>query len=57
MFHIYNSILGVQFYSSGASVIMGLHYHIMLDFCEINSVLRVFAFQKVFLEGFLLMAK
>ena len=32
-----------QFYSPCASVIMGLHYyHIMLDFCEVNSVLRVF---------------
>ena len=31
-----------QFYSPGASIIMGLHYcHIMLDFCEVNSVLRV----------------
>ena len=30
---------GVQFYSPGASVIMGLHYyHIMLEFCEMNSV-------------------
>ena len=29
----------VQFYSPGASIIMGLHYyHIMLDFCEMNSV-------------------
>ena len=29
----------VQFYSPGASVVMGLHYyHIMLDFCEMNSV-------------------
>ena len=29
----------VQFYSPGASVIMGLHYyHIMLDFYEMNSV-------------------
>ena len=29
----------VQFHSPGASVIMGLHYyHIMLDFCEMNSV-------------------
>ena len=29
----------VQFYSQGALVIMGLHYyHIMLDFCEMNSV-------------------
>ena len=29
----------VQFYSPSASVIMGLHfYHIMLDFCEMNSV-------------------
>ena len=30
---------GFQFYSPSASVIMGLHYyHIMLDFCEMNSV-------------------
>ena len=29
---------GVQFYSPGA-LIMSLHYyHVMLDFCEINSV-------------------
>ena len=55
-----------QFYSPGASIIMGLHYcHIMLDFCEVNSVLRVFlglCFRKVFFlgggrEGFLLVAK
>ena len=33
----------VQFYSPGVSMIMGLHYYrIMLDFCEMNSVLRVF---------------
>ena len=33
-----------EFYSPGTfSIIMGLHYcHIMLDFCEVNSVLRVF---------------
>ena len=29
----------VQFYSPGASIIMGLHYyHVILDFCEMNSV-------------------
>ena len=46
---------------------MGLHYcHIMLDFCEVNSVLRVFfrtlLSESIFLggggeEGFLLVAK
>ena len=56
-----------QFYSPDASIIMGLHYcHIMLDFCEVNRVLRVFlglCFRKVFFfgggwrEGFLLVAK
>ena len=40
---MFNSIFWFQFYSPGASIIMGLHYcHIMLDFCEVNSVLRVF---------------
>ena len=40
---MFNSIFWFQFYSSCASIIMGLHYcHIMLDFCEVNSVLRVF---------------
>ena len=39
MFHIFNSIFWVQFYSPGASIIVGLHYHhVILDFCEINSV-------------------
>ena len=39
VFHIFNSIIWVQFYSPGASIIMGLHYyHIMLDLCEMNSV-------------------
>ena len=45
----------VQFYSPGASMIMGLHYyHIMLDFCELNSVFKgifsVLLFGKYFLE-------
>ena len=32
-----------QFYSPDVSAIMGLHYyHIMLDFCEMNSVFTVF---------------
>ena len=43
VFHMFNSIFWFQFYSPCASIIMGLHYcHIMLDFCEVNSVLRVF---------------
>ena len=43
VFHIFISIFWVQFYSTGASIIMGLHYyHIMLDFCKMNSVFRVF---------------
>ena len=49
-----------QFYSPGVSIIMGLHYcHIMLDFCEVNSVLGVFLgfyFLKSFFFGFLLVA-
>ena len=33
--------LWVQFYSPGGSIIMGLHYyHIMLDFCKMNSVFK-----------------
>ena len=41
---------------------MGLHYcHIMLDFCEVNSVLRVFfrilLSESFVWEGFLLVAK
>ena len=53
MFHIFNSIFLVQFYSPGASIIMSLHYyHIMLDFCEMNGVFegifQGFAFRKVF---------
>ena len=61
MFHIFNSISWVQFYSPGASIIMGLYYyHIMLDFCEMNSVFegifKVLLFGKYFL-GFLLVAK
>ena len=55
----------VQFYSPGASIIMGLHYyHIMLDFCEMNSVLegifRVLLSESTFFlggGGFLLVAK
>ena len=43
----------VQFYPPGASIIIGLHYyHIMLDFCEMYSVIegifQDFAFWKVF---------
>ena len=52
MFHIFNSIFWVQLYSPGTSIIMGLYYyHIMIDFCELNSV-----FEGIFL-GFLLVAK
>ena len=53
----------LQFYSPGASIIMGLHYyHIMLDFCEMNSVFESiflgFCFSKsVFFLGFLLVAE
>ena len=36
----------VQFYSPGASIIMGLYYyHIMLGFCEMNNV---FEFEGIF---------
>ena len=49
--------MGVQFYSPGASIIMGLHYcHIMLDFCEMSSVFegifRVLFFRKFFFFWF-----
>ena len=49
--------LGVQFYSPNASIIMGLQYcHIMLDFCEMNSVFEgifwVLFFGKFFFGGF-----
>ena len=59
---MFNSICLFQFYSPGASIIMSLHYyHIMLDFCEMNSVFErifsSFAFRKVFVLGFLLVAK
>ena len=48
--------MGVQFYSPGASIIMGLHYcHIMLDFCQMNSVFqgifRVLLYGKYFFLG------
>ena len=34
---IFQQYFWVQFYSPGASIIMGLYYyHIMLDFCEMN---------------------
>ena len=61
VFHRFNSTFWFQFYSPGASIIMGLHYcHIMLDFYEVNSVLRVFfrvlLFEKIFFFGFLLVA-
>ena len=57
MFHIFNSIFWVQFYSPDGSIIMGLHYyHIMLDFCEVNSafegIFRVFLFGKYFVGFF-----
>ena len=42
----------VRFYSPGASIIMGLHYYHVLDFCEMNSVFecifRVLLFGKYF---------
>ena len=43
MLHIFNSIfLGSSFIHQVASIIMGLHYYlIVLDFYEMNSVLRV----------------
>ena len=51
----------VQFYSPGASIIMGPYYYrIMHDFCEMNSVFegifRVLLLESIFL-GFLLVAK
>ena len=63
MFHIFNSIFWVQFYSTGASIIMGLHYyHIMFDLCEMNSVFEDqyflgFCFSESIFFGFLLVAK
>ena len=66
MFHIFNSIFWVQFYSPSASIIMGVHYyHIMLDFFEMNSVFEgIFGFcfsESCFFflggGGFLLVAK
>ena len=62
MFQIFNSIVWVQLYSPGASVIMGLYYyHIMLDFPEMNGVFegvfRALLFGKYFFLGFLLVAK
>ena len=57
---MFNSIFWFQFHSPGASIIMGLHYYHMLDFCEMNSVFeslfRVLLFAKYFL-GFLSVAK
>ena len=57
MFHMFNIIFWTKFYSPGTSIIMGLHYyHIMLDFCKMNSVFegifKGFALRKVFLGGF-----
>ena len=38
-FHIFNSILRVQFYAPGTSVITVVHYyHIVLNFCQMNRV-------------------
>ena len=31
VFHIFNSIFWVQFYSPGASIIMGLHYYALIN--------------------------
>ena len=50
---MFNGTFWFQYYSPGASIIMGLHYcHIMLDFCKVNSVLRIFSrvllFEKFF---------
>ena len=62
MFHIFSSILWVQFYAPGTSVIIVLHYyHIVLNFCQRNSVLegifKGLAFRKVFLLGVVSAAK
>ena len=49
---IFKSIFWAQFYSPGASIIMGLHYyHIMLEFCEINSVFESIFSDFAFLES------
>ena len=50
-------IFWFQFYSPGYSITIGLHYClIMLDFCKVNSVLRVFfrilLSENIFLGGF-----
>ena len=42
MFHIFNSIFCVQFYSPSASIIMGLHYYHMLDFAKLIVFLKEF---------------
>ena len=54
MFHILNSIFWLKFYAPGTLVITALHYyHIVLNFCQLNSVLegffRVLLFGKYFL--------
>ena len=53
MFHIFNSVLG-QLYAPDTSVITVIHYyHIVLNFCQMNSVyggyfFRVLLFGKYF---------
>ena len=61
MFHIFNSVFLGPVLFTRCSIIMGLHYHVILDFCEMNVFLKVFSrvslFGKYFLGGFLLVAK
>ena len=52
MFHIFNSIFGVEFYAPGTSVITVLHYyHIVLNFCQMNSVLGGYFLEFCFSES------
>ena len=62
MFHIFNSIFWVQFYAPDTSVITVLHYyHIVLNFCQIDSVFAGysvgFCFSKCIFLGVLSVAK
>ena len=53
MFHIFNSIFLGPVYAPGTSVITVLHYyhHIVLNFCQMNSVFGGYFFLRVLLFG------
>ena len=55
MFHIFLQYFLLQFYAPGTSVIMVLHYYlIVFNFCQMNSVFGAHFLRFCFLESYFL---